>query len=76
MATSTFRVHHLPADSQTPPLAAAALSHAAESPERHCGGGWFRVVKVRRLLLCVVASSGSSFNDSSMAAGVWVVAVV
>ena len=46
----------------------------AESPERRCGGGWSRTVKVRRLLLCVRAPSCSSFNDSLAAAAARVVA--
>ena len=47
---------------------------AAESPERRCGGGWSRVVKVRRLLLCVgTPPAPASINDSLAAAAAWVV---
>jgi len=52
----------------------AAFGDAAESPERRCGGGWSRAVKVRRLLSCVAVSSGSNFSYvSSAAAAAWVV---
>jgi len=45
---------------------AARLPHVAESPGRHRGSGGLPV-KVRRLLSCVGAPSGSSFYDLSAA---------
>jgi len=45
----------------------------AKWPERHCDGGRSHAVKERRLLSCIGASSGSSFNSSATSTA-WVVA--